>query len=290
MNRRHLIKLLCLGAAKPIISRAETTVSSTRLHAGPFSILVPTKWSKSAVCEHVPLKPLYSNTAWKEYQADKRSILKPGYACRPEHWAIRLPSLLPEDVAFDLKTAGENELAPQILVHRASQWGRAFTNGIHEPLPCEQLLKNLRQGIESLIARDEAHPGPAFMDASLTFQSLKRQIKFNGGQGIRLVAQWTIEPELVRDGLLHYLFLGMSDDDSCQIIATFPLAAKDLPASDQKSHLGWSMEDYGQFTRSFDRYEIAAKRWVTEHEQSFTPSIQVLDTMMQSLVATGWND
>lgn len=292
MNRRHLIKCLTLSAAGPIglCNSATGTAPLTRLQVGSFSVCVPAKWLKSVLCEHVPLKALYSKAGWKEYQANKHFKLKPNYGCRPEHWAVRLPSSLPAGMKFDPKTAGESELAPQILIHKSSQWDVSFTDGFENTLSSDQLHETMRKNMDELFARDKANPGPAFMDAGLAFQSLKRRINFQGGYGIRMVAQWTIEPELIRSGLLHYYFLGMSDDSSCQIIATFPLSAKDLPVAEQKAHLGWSTEDYDQFSKSFDRYESAAKHWVADHELLFNPSIEELDTMMQSLVAERWLD
>ena len=256
--------------------------------AGAFAVTIPAVWQKSAIIEKVPIKTLYNKEAWEAYQADERHILKPSYGCRPQHWALRFPAAAPKGVAFDRENAGEHAEAPQILIHKAEEWGVAFTNGIHEKDKAGELIQTLRREMDEVLQKDNPHVSPAFMDASLAFMCLKRRINFTGGHGVRLVAQWTIEAELMRLGGLHYLFLGMSDDDTCQIIATFPLGLPGLATAEVSEHLGRSMQRYGELEKGFNRYEADAIGWLGKHEQEITPSLQTLDAMMQSLVASSW--
>lgn len=262
--------------------------ATAALKAGPSSVNVPTEWLKTAIVEDVPLKPLYSSAEWKDFQSDKKHRLKPGYGCRPRHWALRFPAAAPTGIYIDWKEAGEDHVAPQILIHKADEWSVAFTDGVHEETKSADLLHALRSDIDAALTQDHLHLSPAFMDASLTFQCLKRRIEFKGGHGIRLVAQWSMEAELMLMGELHYLFLGISDDNTCQIIATFPLSLPGLPARGDKTHLGRSLERYGEFERGFNQYEAEAKRWLETHAAEITPSVQTLDSVMQSLVATHW--
>jgi hypothetical protein len=287
MNRRQYIKCSLAGVAGYVHAQPSAT---NVLKAGPFSVTAPSEWSKTAIVEKVPLHPLYSASAWSDYQGNKRFQLKPAYSCRPQHWALRFPSALPKGISFDPKSAGEDDTAPQILIHKAAQWDVCFTDGLSETTTKDQLLQSVRKRMDDVLTHDEPHPSPAFMDASLTFQCLKRRIEFKGGHGVRLVAQWTIEPDLMRFKLLHYLFLGMSNDDSCQIIATFPLNLEGLPSLEDKNHLGWSTERYEELSKSFDRYEKEAKRWVETHEERINPTLHALDAMMQSLVAPRWTE
>lgn len=265
-------------------SRATQTV----VNAGPFAVAIPTEWRRTAIIEKVPIQPLYSREAWKAYQENPRCRLKPAYICRPQHWAVRLPAALPKGVRFDQQNVGDDSTAPQILFHKAGEWAVAFTDGVHEEKKAAELLRSMRKEMDQSLTHDDPHLSPGFMDASLTFMCLKRRIDFTGGHGVRLVAQWIIEPELMRLGELHYLFLGMSDDNSCQIIATFPLGLPGLPTHDDKGHLGRSTENYADLSKSFDRYEADAKQWLEDHAQEINPSIQTLDAMMQSLVASHW--
>ncbi len=285
MTRRKILQLATAGLGGCATSPSPTT----RLEAGPFSVAIPEKWSRSTIIEKVPIQPLYTPKSWAEYQRDGIYRLKPGYNNRPQHWAIRIPAAGLRGEQFDPKTAGDNETAPQILIHKTDEWGFVLSDGIHSETPISSVGRKLRLDMESWERKDLLHGSPAFMDASLTFVCLKQRIDFQGGRGIRMVAQWTIEPELIRRGQMHYLFLGMSDDNTCQIIATFPLNMDGLPSEKTKEHLGHSIEDYSQFSRNLDAYEADAKLWLELRASQFTPSLQTLDATMSSLIAAHWS-
>lgn len=95
---------------------------------GWFVVTIPPKWYNSAIIEKVSLQPLYSREDWKIYQTDKRNELKPGYACRPQYWAIRSPDALPEGITFDLKNAGE------IQLHLKSSSTKRTNGASHSPM------------------------------------------------------------------------------------------------------------------------------------------------------------
>lgn len=277
-----------LGAASLVGCSKSQPKSEASTKAGPFSLTIPAGWNKTIIVEKVPIQPLYSREDWKAYQADKQNMLKPAYVCRPQHWAIRVPDALPEGVAFDRKNAGDDPTAPQILIHKADEWNVAFTDGEHEEIKAADLPRSLRESMDAALTQDNPHLSPGFTDASLAFICLKRRIDFSGGHGVRLVTQWTIEPELMRLGSLHYLFLGMSDDNSCQIIGTFPLSLPGLPKAEERNHLGRGTENFEGFSKEFEAYVDDGKRWLTQHEDEITPSIRTLDEMMQSLVVRRW--
>lgn len=285
MRRRIFLQLGMTGFAG---CASKSQAAQTVVNAGPFSVAIPAEWRRTAIIEKVPIQPLYNRDAWAAFRENKRFRLKPGYGCRPQHWALRFPSALPKGVRFDPQNAGDDSTAPQILIHKASEWAVAFTNGEHEETKAAEWLRSMRKDMDQSLTHDDPHLSPGFMDASLTFMCLKRRIDFTGGHGVRMLAQWTIEPELMRLGELHYLFLGMSDDSSCQIIATFPLGLPGLPTDDDKSHLGRSTENYADLSKSFARYEADAKQWLEDHVQEINPSLQTLDAMIQSLVAAHW--
>lgn len=287
MNRRQYIKAAVAGVAHHCNAQSGPL---NVVQAGPFAVTVPPEWSKTAIVEKVPLRPLYSAESWKRYLGHKNFKLKPAYSCRPQHWALRFPSALPKGMTFDRKSADESDTAPQILIHNAAQWDVCFTDGVSETTQKDKLLGSLRKRMDGVLSRDEPDPSPAFMDASLSFRCLKRRIDFKGGHGVRLVGQWTIEPELLRFRSLHYLFLGMSDDESCQVIASFPLELEGLPRPEERGHLGWSMDRYDELAKSFDRYEHEAKQWVEAKAEKLSPTLHVLDAMMSSLVAPRWGE
>lgn len=284
MKRRHFIQLGMTGLVGCSKSRLTSDMS---VKAGPFAVTVPDNWSKTGIVEKVPLHPLYSREDWARYQKDEQFVLKPGYECRPQHWALRFPAALPEGISFDRENAGNDPTAPQILIHKADEWGRVLTDGEHEDVQVADVLSKLRKNMDASMLDGNPIHSPAFI-GSQTFDCLKRRVDFTGGYGIRLVTQWNIEPSLMQFGQLHYLFLGMSADNSCQIIATFPLNLPGLPKAEGKNHLGHSIENYAEFSKNFVKYVEDAEQWLEKNENEITPSIGALDKVIQSLVVFHW--
>ena len=256
-------------------SRADET-QSTRIVAGPFSLTVPARWAEGAIVTKRAIQPVYTPEAWKAYKADPLYILKPDYSNRPTHWAIEFPKLV---------LTGDDATAPLILIHRTAEWDAASKDGRVDEVAVKKMTKELRKMVED----QDPTKSPEFMDAELHFVIEKRKLQFTGGHGFRVLAQWTIEPDLATKGRLHYLFFGMSDDNSCQIIATFPIDLPGLPEEDSKAdHLGFSTARYEELSRQFPEYEQAARKWLTENVAKSKPSLAELDATMSSLVVRQW--
>jgi hypothetical protein len=294
MSRRSWIGLssaALLGCQKrkaPTAAAPKPIPVAQELQAGPFSVRVPDDWTKTAVISKVPMHALYTAEEWKQTQTDAHFVLKPGYHNRPLHWAIRLPAATPEGIEFNLEDADGDPAAAQILIHKSDEWGSIMTDGSVDREKSAGLLAALRKQMDEAAKSGDDLVSPAFMDAHLGFRTMKKRLNFNGGHGIRMLAQWMIEPDLMRKGRLHYLFLGMSDDDTCQIIATFPISLPGLPEEDTGEHLGHSIKRYEEFTQNFDAYDKDAVAWLEQHASEITPSLDALDEMLKSLVVRHW--
>ena len=295
MTRRQWLYLssLSLAACKEEPKAAPPSTQAGKdigpLKAGPFSVNVPAEWRANAIVEKVPLRPLYSAEDWQAFQKDSMNILKPSWGCRPEHWAIRLPAALPKGVPFNTQDPGDDPTAPQILIHRADQWDVAFTNGSTLAGEKSFTAKQLRAGMDGLLSGKGPAPCPAYMDASLSYRCLPQRIDFDGGHGVRVIAEWEIEADLMTKGDLHYLFVGMSADDSCQIIATFPIDLPGLPEPGEKAeHLGRSIARYEELSKDHEAYATEAEQWLKQHQAEITPRLDLLDGMLRSLVVKSW--
>lgn len=274
-----------LGASTLVAAPLEPEL----IAAGPFRIPVPKAFVKGAVVEKVAFAPLYSPEAWAEKERDPMMLLKPGYINRPQHWAIRLPKAAPEWYEADLKSFGDDPTAPQILIHKADEWASSFNDGKVDAIAAAKVIAGMRRDLALWIKQPVKPISPGFMDASTTFNCLKKEIKFEGGSGVRGIIQWTIEPDLARRGQLHYLFLGLSDDGTCQIIATFPLDLPGLPdESPEATHLGYSKKNDSQLSKEFETYENAVKKWLAANEGKFTPELEQLDSMIAGLRVKRW--
>lgn len=297
MNRRqwlYMTGLSVAGSGPSVLATGE----NTPLPVGPFSITLPQLWREGAVIEKVPLKPLYTGEEWQASGKAPETngtlppgILKPHYRCRPEHWALRLPATVPDGITVELKEAGGNPEAPQVLIHKASEWAVVLTDGKHQEEKSGELLGRLRQNMDVELTADGKHFTPAFMDGALTFRCLKKRLDFEGGHGVRMLCQWTIEPDLIRKQRLHYLFVGMSDDNSCQIIATFPLNLPGLPEEEDTAaeHLGRSISRYEELVKGYDSYLDDARKWLAAHQGEIVPSLKHLDAAIASLSVKSWS-
>ncbi len=283
MNRLPLFCLICLSLAAHV--QAEDFVKIT---AGAFDVQAPVAWVKKVIVEKVPIQPVYSADDWKAFKKDPKNILKPWYACRPQHWAIRFPVLSLGGGTFDARGAGDNPTAPQILIHKADEWEAAGKDGTVEAANAVKFIKKLRDEMDTR-NKEGWYGNPAYIDGSLTFVTLEKRIDFKGGHGLRRVAQWTVEADFARRGELHYLFLGFSDDNTCQIIATIPVDLPGLPAEREvEKHLGWKGKPYEQFAKDFGGYHKAVEGWLVDNASKITPSLDKLDAMMASLHAETW--
>jgi hypothetical protein len=294
-KRRHWIKLaataLC-GCKEGKDAPVETSTEKEEPY--PFTLEIPPEWIASSRIEKVPARPVYTPEELEEVRRPERNgdvpaIYKPGYFNRPQHWAIRLPAATPAGIPVNLEDPGDDPTAAQILIHKADEWAAIMADGEKGREQSADLLRTLRRSLDQATNDGEDLVSPAFMDASLGFRCLKKRLDFQGGRGVRMLAQWMIESDLMRKGRLHYLFLGLSDDDSCQIIATFPVDLPGLPEDEPEAgHLGHSTERYEALNRQFAEYERDTIDWLEQHADEITPSLDVLDNLIRSLVVRRW--
>jgi hypothetical protein len=276
--------------------RKSTPAASTPAIADrcPFIVEIPPAWVASSHIEKVPAKPVYTPEELAGVPNDEQNgippaIHKPGYFNRPQHWAIRLPAATPDGIPINLEDPGDDPTAAQILIHKADEWASILTDGQVGRQKSREFLGSLRQMTMDELSGKETDFHPASVDGHLGFRALKRRLDFDGGYGIRMLAQRNIEPDLIHKGRLHYLFLGLSDDDSCQIIATFPVNIAGLPEDESKAgHLGRILDHYEDFVADFESYERDAVAWLGQHAGEITPSLDVLDNLIRSLVVRRW--
>jgi hypothetical protein len=262
MKRRTCLQL----APAAILGLGRGNAAETvRLTAGPFSVSVPSEWEATAVIEKVP------------FHLEGPKL---GFTDRPQHWALRFPAaILPrKDIGKDVN------LAPQILIHKAEEWSTRFSPEI----PGHDRIERLRAELDAGIAGAFPRNYPGFGDGALNFISVKKELAFQGGKGLRIVCECKYDNDFVRREGLMYLFCGLSDDNTCQVLALFPLDHPDLPTRSQKEHLGRRLGPDGELGDEFLSYQADAIQWLKALSNGFSPSLATLDGVVESLSARHW--
>jgi hypothetical protein len=103
---------------------------------------------------------------------------------------------------------------------------------------------------------------------------------FQNGTGVRFLTQMGQAYYPINNRDMFYTFQGMTDDGETYVAAILPISHPSLPADGSEIPGG----DFEAFSETFDSYaaEVAAQL-DAQAEDSFAPSIALLDEMVQSL-------
>ena len=174
----------------------------------------------------------------------------------------------PEHVRFSLSPAREPKhetfFEPEIRVVSISDYKEAFQV---EPRYVETMetdidrLKKLITNPSSYIPaklhwfEDSTSGGDTggipflpFVDASQVFAVHVTRVDFNGGSGLAFVTQYDIEPSLVNNAALTWIFQGFTSDGEKYIVATFPIRSSILAetGSQEEGHRGYKPGDFSR--------------------------------------------
>lgn len=120
---------------------------------------------------------------------------------------------------------------------------------------------------------------PVFNAAQMMVSNVT-YIDFEGGSGVRFLTQYGQAFYPINNHSLFYTFQGMTDDQKYYIAAILPVNNSILPADDQIPN-----NDFETFSNTFDAYIIDIQNQLNaQPNESFTPNLTLLDTMMQSIV------
>jgi hypothetical protein len=121
-----------------------------------------------------------------------------------------------------------------------------------------------------------------WMDASSPIHSHVKYVPFKNGSGVRFLATYQIEPEVISNDGLIYSMQGLSADGKFYVSAMIPVSTKSLPA---KSDLAtWSKDKYDAFSKNFASYSKKEQAKLDKvSESAFTPTLAQLDELVGSI-------
>lgn len=181
--------------------------------------------------------------------------------------------------------------SPAIHVYPLSDYKRVLAAS-------KQYVEELDRDVQSLkrILTDRpSHiegtiPVLPWIDAVQTIRAHVRYVQFRNGRGITFLTQYNIEPAIVNNDGLAYLFQGLTDDGRYYISATFPVSAPDLPKNfDTETFAGYTVpenfyENYDSNKKAYEQYLDKIERKLNDlPSDQYTPNLQLFEELMSSL-------
>jgi hypothetical protein len=135
----------------------------------------------------------------------------------------------PKHLAFTLVGSPQSDnsfySSPNIRIYPIAEFRKVLAIS-----PYLQTFDAEIRSLQKLLSNKPAHyqgkiPYLPYVDASQSFHTHLKYIKFKCGQGVGSVVRYDIERSLVQDRQLAYIFQGITNDRRYYISATFPIAA-----------------------------------------------------------------
>lgn len=142
--------------------------------------------------------------------------------------------------------------------------------------------KDLSALLKSKPAAPTDVPFLPWMDASTPVHSKVKYVSFKNGSGIRYLATYQIEPDVLSNDGLIYSMQGLSTDGKYFVSAMIPVKTKSLPEKSDVST--WSQEKYQKFSDDFKKYSQENQTKLNKlADDAFTPSLSQLDEIIKSI-------
>lgn len=187
---------------------------------------------------------------------------------------INGPADLPQHTVLTLSNYGVQgtQVTPKIVVFRAAEYAQY-----------SELTAGILAALKSPYVEGQPLPQPLGGDNQVQIHSLT----FKNGHGISLLDQTNTAPVPFNNEDLFYYFRGITDDGQFFIQAVLPIQSALLPADSKLDSplpplgIPFTLDDpSGYFKAIVQKLNAAA-------QTSFTPTIEQLDALIESLQVTG---
>jgi hypothetical protein len=203
----------------------------------------------------------------------------------------------PKHLAFTLVGYGvsqpENSFyrSPDIRIYPIAEFRKILTIS-----PYLQTFDTEVRSLQTLLRKKPASwqgkiPYLSYIDATQSFHTHLKYIKFKGGQGVGSVVRYDSERTLVQDRQLAYTFQGITNDGRYYISATFPIAAPSLNLPKDGSitvHEGYQLPSSMALSYQQEKkHQVYLKRMRSKLEKmpadQYTPNLELLEELIGSL-------
>jgi hypothetical protein len=238
--------------------------SGTEISYGPLTIVVPPEVANGASGIEMPRIDGEEVALWQK---------------TPGHWQINLG---------DYYILQGKSIQPQIYVYPAMAYAELVPGAFESVRRLDNILYS--PGGPSLSA--DQLPTVPFFNAQQVFTSNAQVISFQNGAGVRFLTEYAQYPASANNQDLFYNFQGVSRDGAYYIVAIFPITVPVLAeTSDGGATLPPGGIPYSYFAEgsNFDAkayYTAVTDLLNSASPESFTPNINQLDALIQSMQIT----
>jgi hypothetical protein len=173
---------------------------------------------------------------------------------------------------------------PQISIYPT----QAYAEMVPPAFESIHRLNNILYGPTASISTDQL-PMVPFFNARQVFAAKTETITFQNGGGVRFLTQYAQYPAPANNYELIYHFEGVTRDGAYYIIAILPITAPGFPENSERdadfTPGGVAYLDVSDPNADWDGYYTAVTDFLNAAPgDSFTPTLEQLDTLIQSMV------
>jgi hypothetical protein len=198
-------------------------------------------------------------------------------------------NVAPQHLLFKLKSSKVDREAA-IYIFPIDDYRRMYSISKGYTEQFDEDLKDLQKVLENKNYRQENQiPFIPLWDSSQSFQQKVKHASFKNGKGIFFLTQFDIEPSLVNNEGLTYVFEGITDDRKKYILAEFPAGVSFLPRDFSVIEFdGYELPEYFYADKSnekrYNEYRAKiVKRLEALKPNEFEPNLNSLEEIISSL-------
>ena len=186
-------------------------------------------------------------------------------------------------IAFDNEplTPSVSGQQRQLLIYPAATYRAIYqAQGNHEIARTIDTLKALLSDNPPALEGELPFLPP--LGASQAFGAQIKPLSFQNGSGLRYITQYAQDATPITNEGIFYTFQGLTNDGQYYISLIYPISTASLPNSYEESP--WS-NDNDAFMAAYDKYLQETTQTLNGLPPTdFTPSLEQLDAMIQSLI------
>jgi hypothetical protein len=173
---------------------------------------------------------------------------------------------------------------PQIMIYPAPEYAAASEGAANSIQRLQAILANPSQ-----IPENDLMPSLPYANAAQIIGAQTQVVTFNGGRGLRVLAEYAQDCAQINNHDLFYHFEGLTDDGRSYIVATLPVTAPFLAADSNPASIppaggvpfpGYEATDESLFV---NYYRSVTDRLNATSPDEFQPTLTSLDALIQSL-------